>query len=302
MWYWPHALNPQRRPVSVLHCGKVSGAETYFNASFLRGYLGCSPKFQSALSYTASTAAACSTFNDIHFQVVTVHQDSSLQSSRTSTIIQQTKHKQGHPLCFHLIFLKSRDKRRMKGQTADPITSSYQMRKESVSKDYFFLDNWQLCPSPTTYTRLLFQETSWWTLLTVFLLRKFWWFGYFYCMKSKLNKMEWSNIFSVSTSDNDVNVMCHSEFISRVLSTPIPDPIMHFISEWDCDCVIEFRYFLHWPWHKQVTRLLSTSTTIRLHSTGVPLHFTHFSFTHPLTIMIVMIDICHYSTDFTSSL
>ena len=111
---------------------------------------------------------------------------------------------------------------------------TYQMRKESVSKDYFFLDD-----PPTTYTRLLFQETSWWTLLTVFLLRKFWWFGYFYCMKSKLNKMEWSNIFSVSTSDNDVNVMCHSEFISRVLSTPIPDPIMHFISEWDSDCVIE---------------------------------------------------------------
>ena len=185
----------------------------------------------------------------------------------------------------------------MKGQTAAPITSSYQMRKESVSKDYFFLDN-----PPTTYTRLLFQETSWWTLLTVFLLRKFWWFGYFYCMKSKLNKMEWSNIFSVSTSDNDVNVMCHNEFISRVLSTPIPDPILHFISEWDSDCVIEFRYFLHWPWHKQVTRLLSTSTTIRLHSTGVPLHFTYFSFTHPLTIMIVMINICHYSTDFTSSL
>ena len=190
----------------------------------------------------------------------------------------------------------------MKGQTADPITSSYQMRKESVSKDYFSLDNWQICPSPTTYTRLLFQETSWWTLLTVFLLRKFWWFGYFYCMKSKLNKMEWSNIFSVSTSDNDVNVMCHNEFLSRVLSTPIPDSILHFISEWDSDCVIEFRYFLHWPWHKQVTRLLSTSTTIRLHSTGVPLHFTHFSFTHPLTIMIVMINICHYSTDFTSSL
>ena len=39
-----------------------------------------------------------------------------------------------------------------------------------------------------------------------------------------------------------------------------------------------------------MTRLLSTSTTIRLHSTGVPLHFTHFSFTHPLTIMIVMIN------------
>ena len=252
-----------------------------------------------------STAAACSTFNDIHFHDVTVHQDSSLQPSRTS------HHKADRVKInkdIRSVFTNLSKIETYKGRDIRPIPSYRYIKcakKLSAQTTSPTIDNFVLLlkVTPDYYSKKHCGELNFVDRFPPSQILMIW-ILLLHEIKIKWNGVKY-NIFSVSTNDdNETTMMWLScviiQLFPRVLSTPIPDPILHFISKWDSDCVIEFSSLVQ----AQTRLLLSTSSTItiRLHSTVAPLHCTYISFTHPLTTMIVIFVICHYSTDFTSSL
>ena len=239
-----------------------------------------------------STAAACSTFNDIHFHDVTVHQDSSLQPSRTS------HHKADRVKInkdIWSVFTNLSKIETYKGRDIRPIPSYPHIKcakKLSAQTTSPTIDNFVLLlkVTPDYYSKKHCGELNFVDRFPPSQILMIW-ILLLHEITIKWNGVKY-NIFSVSTNDdNETTMMWLScviiQLFPRVLSTPIPDPILHFISKWDSDCVIEFSSLVQ----AQTRLLLSTSSTItiRLHSTVAPLHCTYISFTHPLTTMIVII-------------
>ena len=279
-----HTLSPQRRPGHRLVCctgGRFGGINRrmlskqcpsgsrctnpskYWNgvcfkfcSARLSLHVGCSPKCHSALSYTVSTAAACSTFNDIHFHDVTVHQDSSLQPSRTSHHkADRVKINKDIRSVFTRRDIRSipsyphiKCAKKLSAQTTSPTIDNFVLLLK-VTPDYYSKKH---CGELNFVDRFPPSQIL---MIWILLLHE---------IKIKWNGVKY-NIFSVSTNDdNETTMMWLScviiQLFPRVLSTPIPDPILHFISKWDSDCVIEFSSLVQ----AQTRLLLSTSTTITI--------------------------------------
>ena len=192
-----------------------------------------------------STAAACSTFNDIHFHDVTVHQDSSLQPSRTS------HHKADRVKInkdIWSVFTNLSKIETYKGRDIRPIPSYRYIKcakKLSAQTTSPTIDNFVLLlkVTPDYYSKKHCGELNFVDRFPPSQILMIW-ILLLHEIKIKWNGVKY-NIFSVSTNDdNETTMMWLScviiQLFPRVLSTPIPDPILHFISKWDSDCVIEF--------------------------------------------------------------